>query len=86
MSGAIAPGRSAEAFAARASLQFNGGDSEAAICDFRNALKLDPTSVKALNGLAWVLAVNNRNLEEALALAKPPISQKLIRGICEIRG
>jgi len=45
-------------------------DVSGAIDNYRKTLELDPENSIAANNLAWILADNDRNLEEALSLAK----------------
>jgi len=47
-----------------------GGDMDGAEKSYREVLKLNSENFVALNNLAWILAENGKDLEEALSLAK----------------
>jgi tetratricopeptide (TPR) repeat protein len=64
----------AQTYARLAGVLQSDGKTDAAIQNYRKALQLRPDSVKALQGLAWILAADNnaqfRNGAEAVKLAE----------------
>ena len=57
------------------------GDNTAAVTHYRQALKLEPDKVNALNKLAWILATRRE-----LALRNAPEAVRLAERACELTG
>ncbi|MGB6432349.1 MAG: tetratricopeptide repeat protein [Candidatus Acidiferrales bacterium] len=51
-------------------LEAGEGHTDQALADFRQALKADPNNMVACNNIAWVLADQDKDLDEALRLAE----------------
>ncbi|MCC5849405.1 MAG: tetratricopeptide repeat protein [Verrucomicrobia bacterium] len=60
----------ATALVYQANLHANQGEIELAERTYREALKVDPDQSMALNNLAWLLAGEGRNLDEAESLIR----------------
>jgi tetratricopeptide (TPR) repeat protein len=66
---------SASVFTLLGMLEDAGGNHAEAEKHYRSALKIAPESAIAANNLAWILAENGGNLDEALTLAQKSVSR-----------
>jgi tetratricopeptide (TPR) repeat protein len=65
----VAEPTNAEALIGMGDLSARAGQTDQALTDYRAALKGDPNSAIAANNIAWLLADDGRQLDEALRLA-----------------